>query len=811
MSKKLTQRLSFRLHQWLGLASAAVLLVVGLTGALLALEDQITDAWPKTPLKVSGAPLTPPQLAPHLEMPGKILSRIYLESDPASPGRAMYLDDSPQGFSFQSFNPYTGELLGPRPAIEEFFADVMALHRWLLIPRSVGSLITGTAALMAIGLLIAGIIRRAPDKLSSLKGWLAWKKGAKGRHALWQFHALLGTWFFIPLLLMALTGPWFAFDWYRQGLTQMLGSGQGSGPVQSQGREVNLDAAWQGFLSVKPDGQYLRWMMPRGPRGAITVLYLEADAPHHHAYSRLSLDAGSGALLHQQRYSDLQGGDYWLANIYALHTGLYFGLPGRIIWSLAGLAFGSFAVTGVWLFFNRRARPKDKALGPAQTLITYASQSGTAAAQGQRLKGWLDSQGHGAHLKALGNLAPAQLAAYQQVLVLASTYGEGEPPDSALGFQQQLAQAQVPLDGLKVGVWAFGASQYQQFCAFGHWLAERFGQLGAELLLPVTEVDRGAEHSIRQWSQALAEKLSLGGHMSEAHWQQAELIGNQCLNPGSIRAVHDIRLALPGHYQPGDLLELLPVRSEGELRAAALAAGQDPDAPVSLSGDIQPLWQALDQLEWQGPQGPDAQAWVDSLAPLAPRSYSIASHQGPVRLMVRHVIKDDGSTGLASGQLCQGAVGQHFKTRLKGHGSFRLPEDPAPLVLLGAGTGLAPYLGFLAQLRAQGRQGQAWLLFGERQPGQDYYYQDELEAFLADGTLARLDLAWSRSDGRYVQQALAQALPQLDQVLAQGAHLYVCGAIDGIGKGVHQVLLEHLGEAGVAALVTAGRYHRDLY
>ncbi|QVK23804.1 PepSY domain-containing protein [Shewanella dokdonensis] len=697
MSGNWRQRISFRIHQWLGLASALVLLVVGATGALLALEDDITAMWPRPEVAVAERLLPMPELAPKLQLPGKMLQRIYLESEPQLPGRALYQDRQSKQREWRIFNPYTGEILGARPAISEFFAEVMALHRWLLLPNSIGSVITGTAALMAIILLIAGFIRRAPDRLSSIKDWLWWKRGSKGRLALWQFHAVLGTWLFIPIFIMALTGPWFAFDWYRSGLKQLLASPEPPTIKADANISADADAVWRSFLAVKPDGRYARWYLPREANGEVRVRYLEPDAPHSRAYSALTFDA-AGHLLQQQRYAELRGGDYLLANMYAFHTGSYFGLPGRVIWSLSGLAFGSFAITGIWLFFNRRARPKEQASGTASTLIAYASQSGTAAAYGQRLKLWLEQQGQGVHLRSMANMQPQEFGAYQQVLLLAATYGEGQAPDSALLFQQQLAAAAVKLNHVNVAVLAFGDRQYQQFCAFGHWLAQRFSELGAATLLPLQEVDRGAEQALQDWSDALAQTLKLE-HASLAadSWQSATLLENRCLNPGSDRPVHHLELALQGSWQAGDILEVLPIWSESRSRQHLQLQGLDGDVMVSTPAGIMPLWQAQAQyLEafTVTEHGLTPQAYANAAAPLTARSYSIASMDNALQLMVRRVLNSNGFEGRASGALATAKVGSEWQVRLKPHSNFHLPPADVPLILLGAGTGLAPYLGF---------------------------------------------------------------------------------------------------------------------
>ena len=813
MSGSWSQRISFRIHQWLGLASALVLLIVGATGALLALEDEITAMLPGPTVAVSGPVLPMPQLSRQLALPGKTLQRIYLEAEPQYPGRAQYQDRQTQQREWRIFNPYNGKILGPLPAVSNFFDDVMALHRWLLLPHSVGSVITGTAALMAIGLLLAGFIRRAPDRLTNIKDWLWWKRGSKGRLALWQFHALIGTWLFIPIFIMALTGPWFAFDWYKNGVKQWLGSPQPTA-VADVAVTPNADAVWHNFLSIKPDGHFARWYFPAQATGNVRIRYLEADAPHPQAFSVLIFDA-AGKLLQQQRYSDLHGGDYLLANIYALHTGLFFGLTGKLLWSLAGLAFSSFAVTGVWLFFNRRARPKEQASGSAETLIAYASQSGTAAAHGQRLKNWLEQQGAGVHLRSLANMQPQDLGAYRQVLVLASTYGEGQAPDSAIAFQHQLATTALALNHVNVAVLAFGDRQYQHFCAFGHWLAQRFSELGAGTLLPLQEVDRGAELALQQWNAALAQKLHLEpSSLALDSWQQATLTEHRCLNPDSGREVYHLEFKVDGNWQAGDILELLPLWSEAKSREYLRQIGLDADAMVSTHTGVMPLWQAQAQcLEalsiTQHSLSP--QQYVSAAAALAPRSYSIASIDSQVQLMVRRVAGADGWEGRASGALATADVGSNWQVRLKPHSNFHLPQADVPLILVGAGTGLAPYLGFLQQRRKLNYQTPVWLLFGERYAELDNYYAAELTGFVDAGVISHLDFAWSRPQGRYVQQCLQAEAARLQQYLASGAHIYVCGAIDGIGAGVQQVLLQILGDNLLDELQRQGRYHRDLY
>ncbi|WP_341502181.1 sulfite reductase flavoprotein subunit alpha [Gallaecimonas sp. GXIMD4217] len=821
------QRISFRLHQCLGLCSALVLFIVGLTGALLSFEEEILSAFGRGghSLEVREQVLPAPELSARLSAWARDhdqqLARLYLYPDePQRPGQALLKGEG--SFGFKVFDPYTGEVLGDRPLAADVLTVVMFVHRWLLLPRSVGGTITGIASFMALFLIITGLIRRAPDRLGNVRQWLGWRRGLRGRQALWQWHAVIGTWLVLPLLIMAITGPWFSFDWYRSGLKAMLASPAAEqAELVSSGREVDQHKVWASFLKAKPDGEYALWMLPKKPGAPLTVRYLEDDAPHHHAYSKLSFDAATGVLLQHEKFSDLKGGDYLLANIYGLHTGQYFGLAGKLIWLLASLAVCSFAVTGLWLFLKRRRRPRAETNGEAQTLVAYASQSGTAAHWGQRAHQWLAGQGVNSHLRSMTELAPAQLGQYRQVLLLASTYGEGEPPDAVRGFAQQLAEAELSLGDTRVAVLAFGDSQYQAFCAFGHWLAERAQQLGAALLLPVQEVDRGAEGAIRHWFQGLSARLGLDGELAEAPWQQALVVGNHCLNPGQpLRTAHHLRLALPGarrRYRAGDLLEVLPVRHPSQLQPELAAVGLDPHAQVRLAGRRLTLAEALaGHLEWQGETAASPQQLVDRLPPLAPRSYSLASSPlakgDELHLLVRRLVKDDGRTGLASGQLAAIKPGQQLQVRLKTHAGFHGPDSDRPLVMIGAGTGLAPYIGFLAERASRANPGPAWLLMGERHPDQDAYFDAELRQWQANGVLSRLDRAWSRGEQpAHVQDLVVANLAELKAWLDDGAVLHVCGSATTLGPAVHQVLVEGLGQQRLDELQDQGRYKRDLY
>ena len=278
---------------------------------------------------------------------------------------------------------------------------------------------------------------------------------------------------------------------------------------------------------------------------------------------------------------------------------------------------------------------------------------------------------------------------------------------------------------------------------------------------------------------------------------------------------------------PDMLFELLSYLVGGERRqkAKALAKGQDPD------GDAATL-DVLAALEKLGPVRCDPEGFVECLEPLQPRLYSIASSPlvtpSQVHLTVdavRYDIAGRRRLGVASTFLADRVKpGTPLKVYIqKAHG-FALPDNGAtPIIMVGPGTGVAPFRSFLWHRKAAKAKGRAWLFFGHQHEATDFFYRDELDAFLADGTLTRLSTAWSR-DGRekvYVQDRMREAGPQLWAWLKDGAHFYVCGDAKRMARDVENALIEissrggQMSEAGardfIAELKATGRYQADVY
>jgi sulfite reductase (NADPH) flavoprotein alpha-component len=187
---------------------------------------------------------------------------------------------------------------------------------------------------------------------------------------------------------------------------------------------------------------------------------------------------------------------------------------------------------------------------------------------------------------------------------------------------------------------------------------------------------------------------------------------------------------------------------------------------------------------------------------------------GALHLLVRRMLRDDGTPGIGSGWLTQGAPeGSEIALRICSNPGFHVPaQQDVPLILIGNGTGLAG-LRALLKARAAGGHRRHWLLFGERHAAHDFFHREEIERWRSSGHIERLDLAWSRDAATpvYVQQRLAEAAAELRRWVEQGAAIYVCGSLAGMAPGVDAVLRETLGSEQVEQLRMSGRYRRDVY
>jgi len=456
--------------------------------------------------------------------------------------------------------------------------------------------------------------------------------------------------------------------------------------------------------------------------------------------------------------------------------------------------------------------------------VVYASQTGFAEQLARQTLQSLQAAGMPAWLHGIDTLTLDQLRHAGRVLFVASTTGDGEPPDRAQAFSRLAMQQPAQLGGLRYGLLALGDSDYENFCGFGRQLQRWLEASGAQALFDPVEVDSEDEASLRHWQHRLA---MLSGVSDLPDWQAPkyqrwQLTERRLLNPGSVGepCFHLELQPLQGRadWQAGDLVEVGPCHAPDRVASWLAASGLDGRVPVAFGRERLPLAELLARCrlpEIRAIDGLDEEAVAAALQPLPHREYSIASlpGDGALHLLVRQMRGRGGYLGLGSGWLTAHApVGATIALRVRSNVNFHVPRDARPLILIGNGTGLAALRASLKSRIAAGYR-RNWLLFGERHVAHDFLYREEIGHWLADGWIERADFAWSRDQAEriHVQQRLREAADELRRWVDAGAAIHVCGSLDGLAPGVDAVLREVLGDAQVGQLREQGRYRRDVY
>ena len=836
----------FQLHWFFGISAGLVLALMGITGATVSFQDEILSVLNPSVLQVEkqvAGVLPPVELVERIEAAsGKKVSMLSVETDSGAAAKVFFTPPPGQRRGeMRYFDPYTAEFMGDASG-QDFFGLMLQLHRFLAM-GDIGRNITGACTLILVFFCLSGLYLRWPRQWKSWRAWLTLDLKKKGRSFNWDLHSVAGTWCLVIYLLAALTGLFWSYEWYNKGLTRLLSDAPqnervrgGRGPAPS-GPPPTADyaAIWSSVYSAAgPELSAYNVRMPPVAGQPATVFYLLNTSPHDRALNQITLDPVTGIVKQHDRYSDKSLKAQLLTSIYALHVGSYFGIVGRIILMISSLAMPLFFVTGWLLYLDRRRKKKqikDARKGLEQPgsdapawLIGFASQSGFAEQLAWQTAGQLQAAGLPVNVQPLASVSEQDLLDSSNALFVVSTFGDGEAPDSARGFERKVLGRASSLQSLNYAVLGLGDRQYQHFCGFARRLHAWLGEHGGKTLFAPVEVDSGDPYALRHWQQQLGR---LTGQTPVDTWQAPSydnwtLVRRELMNPDSSGApVYLLGLTAPStsSWLAGDLVEVLPRNCPWAIEHFLDGLGIDGRASVAFDGLSQPLEQALATRQLPENRahlvGLHAQALLDALVPLAMREYSIASiaADGVLELIVRQEMHLDGSLGIGSGWLTEHAsVGGSIRLRVRRNSGFHLPAEPVPMILLGNGTGLAGLRSLLKARIADGQQ-RHWLLFGERHREHDYLCRKELEEWLINGDLARLDLAFSRDQAEkiYVQDRLRESAAELKRWLADGAVIYICGSLQGMASGVDQVLNEVLGAAEVERLIEQGRYRRDVY
>lgn len=495
----------------------------------------------------------------------------------------------------------------------------------------------------------------------------------------------------------------------------------------------------------------------------------------------------------------------------------------------------------------------------APLTILFATESGNAEALAANARKTASKLGFAARALDMADTRPSDIAGAQNVLVIASTWGEGDPPQRAIDFHAALMADNAPrLEGVRYAVLALGDRAYAKFCETGRLFDERFAALGATRVAERIECDLDYEAAAAAWIDGTLDVLQaeLGEpeasaviHVDFARpaadataWSrmrpfEAEITERVRLS-GS-RSTSDtwhVELSLAGagiEYEPGDSLGIVPRNDPALVDAVLGAAGLAGNAPLRMKlmdrFDITTLtraprregWQVIDMLEAERRPWSE-QELLSALRPLAPRYYSIASSRKAMAdeahllvSAVRYEAHGRARKGVASVDVAERRnTGDRLRVFLKPNMHFRLPGDAdRPIVMIGSGTGVAPFRAFMQERDAIGARGRNWLVFGHRHYTHDFLYQLEWQDLLKRDVLTRLDVAFSRDqpEKHYVQHALWDARRELSVWVQEGAVIYVCGDANAMAKDVHATLQQVLGTDALDGLRREGRYLRDVY
>ena len=649
----------FQIHWFLGITAGLVLSIMGVTGAIYSYEQQIlkwinTDSY--TVQAQSGPKLSPAELYQHFKQqnPEMQINSVSLDASPTGSSTVNIAKEGARRGYNMMVNPYTAEVL-PEIKGREFFQFIQQLHRYLTM-GPVGKQITGACALMLIFFVLSGLYLRWP-KRHSVKQWLAVKPQLKGRNFIWDLHAVVGTWVVIFYLILACTGLYWSYDWWRNGMFKVLGverpqpemqQGQGGRGGEEQGRRAGesrgegagergprsegqrenrgegrergvddtllltaLNKSWAGFQNEFNDKySTVTFNIPKKADGELKLSFTDVEVQHERARNNATYNYQDAAFTSVEMYEDKKLNEKIMSSMLPVHRGSFFGPIYQFFAMVASLLMPLFFVTG-WMLYLKRRKQKKLTLAARQGataididpnakswLITYATQTGVSEQLAWRTATALQQAHQPATVKAVQQLTLADLQQAEQVLFIASTYGTGEAPDLASSFEKKIMSGQADLSHLHYAVLALGSKEYPDtFCSFGHRIDQWLKNNGAQQLFATIEVDNASNEHIQQWNAALAQSthLELQAMDIDKTFDHWTLVKREVLNPGSLGAPAFNLEFKPEHEAQWQAGDIAEIQpgNSAERIAQFLAAHQIPAGTVVAS-----MQQRIEDILW---------------------------------------------------------------------------------------------------------------------------------------------------------------------------------------------------------------------
>ncbi|MFC0272802.1 assimilatory sulfite reductase (NADPH) flavoprotein subunit [Metabacillus herbersteinensis] len=536
--------------------------------------------------------------------------------------------------------------------------------------------------------------------------------------------------------------------------------------------------------------------------------------------------------------------------------------------------------------------------------ILFGSQTGNAQGLAKNAAKKLEGRGFQTTVSSMSDFKPNNLKKVQNLLIIVSTHGEGDPPDNALSFHEFLHGRRGPkLDDLRFSVLSLGDSSYEFFCQTGKEFDQRLEELGGTRLSARVDCDLDYDEPADEWLEGVISSFSevqgesaapnstVATQVSESVYSRtnpfkAEVLENLNLNGrGSNKETRHLELSLEGSgltFEPGDSLGVYPENDSALVDMLLEEMKWDPEEIVKVNkqGDVRSLKEALmfhfeitvltKPLLEQAAQlfanvelrellspgneeklktylegrdlldlvrdfnllGVSVEEFISILRKMPARLYSIASslsaNPDEVHLTIGAVRYDSHGrerNGVCS-ILCAERLhpGDTLPVYIQHNENFKLPTKPdTPIIMIGPGTGVAPFRSFMQEREETGAEGKSWMFFGDQHFVTDFLYQTEWQKWIKDGVLTKMDVAFSRDTEEkvYVQHRMLQHSKELFEWLKVGASVYICGDEKNMAHDVHNTLLDIIekeggmsrekAEAYLADMQQQKRYQRDVY
>ncbi|HVV03894.1 MAG TPA: flavodoxin domain-containing protein [Puia sp.] len=552
----------------------------------------------------------------------------------------------------------------------------------------------------------------------------------------------------------------------------------------------------------------------------------------------------------------------------------------ELIW-LSGYLAGVVAQTGIAVPVGTlpAAQEPEAPAKPSVTRITiaYGTETGNSKKLATDFAARAKKKGINAKLVGLEQYRLTDLPKEEYFFTVISTQGDGEPPASAKKFYDHIHREPLQLGQLKFGVLALGDTSYPLFCKAGEDVDQQLHRMGGQRIVSLQKCDTDYEAEAGSWFDGILQKLLSAGAPAAGtpatttrkptgkKIYTGTILNNVNLNDiGSEKQTYHLEIAAEAEYQPGDSIGITPENPLEVVEAILSLTGVTPtnkvtyrDEELSVSDvlrkklnvvflpervvkkyasivrqDIPETRIGLLDLLKIYPVKDAAQFLevVSILEPIAPRLYSISSspeaHSGEIHITVTKdtfVVNGETKHGLCSDALAQLSPDQPLDFYVHRNSQFKLPAADKDVIMIGPGTGIAPFRSFLAERDATGASGKNWLFFGDQHFTTDFLYQTEIQNWMQTGVLTRMNTAFSRDQKEkvYVQHKMHRHAEELYKWLEEGAHIYICGAREPMSVDVENALLSIIKEQGkknaaqaesyLNELIEAGRFVKDVY